>query len=116
MGVRHHCEVIPWHVLTQQERTTGDRGGQVVLRLLDGLGRQRMEMVRWQRSQEAIYPIREEGCERLFEVESNREVVSREVCRGDEVQSKSINCTELGGAPELPGVVHVGSRFILASV
>ena len=75
-------------------------------------------MVRGQRRKEAIYPqVRQEGDEGAFEVEDDREVVRRDVCRADQQQTSRavrISSAESRIEPELPGVVHVAGIVGLA--
>ena len=55
-GVAHQGVVIAWHALSHHERAARHLRVQVLGRLQDGLGRHRAEMVRGQRSKEAIHP------------------------------------------------------------
>src|SRR5437667_12781873 len=65
-------------------------------------------MVRRQRSKDAIYPqVRKKRSKGALEVEGDREVVRRDFCRANQVQSQSTTGSKLGITPELPGVVHV---------
>src|SRR5437764_2908147 len=64
-------------------------------------------MVCWQGREAAIYPVTKERNISMREVEGDREVVRRDVCRTDQVDALWIGSPELGTLPELPAVVHV---------
>ncbi len=99
--------MIARYTLTHHEGATHHLRVQVVGRLENLLRRHRTEMVRGQRRRVAIHPQREEGNIGLLEVEDDRQMVRRDVCRGDQVQAHSNVGPKLGIEPEPPGEVHV---------
>src|SRR5689334_16640199 len=64
-------------------------------------------MARGQGCADAVSPRREERGEGLLEVERDRQVVRRDIRRGDQIIANGTGCGELGVGPELPGEVHV---------
>ena len=109
-GVAHQRIVVPRHALSQQERAVRDLGVQVVRRLEDLLRCHPAKVVRGQRRKVAIHPVLQERSVGVCEVEADREVIRRNVCRANQLKaSRTIrkDRTEFVVEPELPGIVDV---------
>src|SRR5260370_18145501 len=106
---------MPGPGLPHYERAAGNLWVQVVGRLENLVGWHRTEMVRRQRSRAAIYPqVRQEGSEGALEVEGDREVVRRDLCRANQIQTQCIVGAEPGVEPEPPCEAYVAGIIGLA--
>ena len=105
--------MITMHTLTHLERTTRDTGIQAIRGFQDGIGGHTAEMVSGQRRAHTIRPQGQESYIRLLKVEGDRELVGRDIGRGNQVVADSAGCTKLGVIPELPGIIDIISSVCL---